>query len=109
MHQKYRELEPVITNVMQYDTCVMVDALKKYLALEKRKIKMVETVGETGVGDASRGVWCSTSRGSARSTGRSSRKCGLILTISRQRSRTILDTNSTFNSSAVGLRNKDSH
>ena len=44
MHQKYRELEPV--------TCVMVDALKKYLALEKRKIKMVETVGEAGVGDA---------------------------------------------------------
>lgn len=52
MHQKYRELEPVITNVMQYDTCVMVDALKKYLALEKRKIKMVETVGEAGVGEA---------------------------------------------------------
>ena len=52
MHQKYRELEPVITNVMQYDTCVMVDALKKYLALEKRKIKMVETVREGSADEA---------------------------------------------------------
>lgn len=43
MHQKYRDLEPVITNVMHYDTCVMVDALRKYLQLEK-KTNMVTTV-----------------------------------------------------------------
>ena len=44
MHQKYRDLEPVITNVMHYDTCVMVDALRTYLPLEKKKTNMVTTV-----------------------------------------------------------------
>ena len=44
IRQKVRELQPAISNVIGYDTCVMVSALKKFVLLEKKRDDRVEKV-----------------------------------------------------------------
>ena len=34
IRQKYKDLQPIISNVVGYDTCVMVSALKKFTSIE---------------------------------------------------------------------------
>lgn len=44
IRQKYRELQPMISNVMGFDTCVMVSALEKFVKLETNNDERVKTV-----------------------------------------------------------------
>lgn len=46
IRQKYRELQPVISNIVGYDTCVMVSALEKFVKLETTIDERVEKVSD---------------------------------------------------------------
>lgn len=44
IRQKVRELQPAISNVIGYDTCVMVSALEKFVELETKRDNRIEKV-----------------------------------------------------------------
>lgn len=44
IRQKYRELQPIISNVVGFDTCVMVSSLEKFVAIVEKNDERVEKV-----------------------------------------------------------------
>ena len=44
IRQKVRELQPANSNLIGYDTCVMVSALNKFVLLDKNRYNRVEKV-----------------------------------------------------------------
>lgn len=50
IRQKVRELQPVISNVMGFDTCVMVSSLEKFVKLQSTENLENEKVMKVGVG-----------------------------------------------------------